>query len=133
MAMEQEQSELKRLKRKAYWQQWYVKNKDRHLANGRQYHRENSPTICLRTRANRIKREFSITVAQYNDMLSRQGGVCAICGSEDPGNKKTFCIDHHHETGQIRGLLCHHCNTGIGHFKEDPSILIRTIEYLKHA
>ena len=56
---------------------------------------------------------------------------CMICGTEDPGrNCESFCIDHCHDTGQIRGLLCHSCNIGLGNFKDSIETLEKAIKYL---
>lgn len=54
--------------------------------------------------------------------------TCAICGT-DGGDKGLF-LDHNHATGAMRGWLCHHCNAGIGHFKDDPALLARAIGYV---
>ena len=54
--------------------------------------------------------------------------ICGICGSEPNG--KDLHIDHDHATGAFRGLLCHSCNVGIGHFKEDPEVLDAAKRYL---
>jgi Recombination endonuclease VII len=50
---------------------------------------------------------------------------CAICGSEE-----NLHIDHDHNTGKIRALLCRSCNIGLGHFKDEPSLLVRGVDYL---
>lgn len=69
---------------------------------------------------------------EYQAKIIVQGGRCGICGTDKPGNKrvKTWHVDHCHKTGEIRKLLCHSCNTGLGHFKDDPSILQRAADYL---
>lgn len=51
---------------------------------------------------------------------------CVICGAEE-----TLVVDHCHETGQIRGMLCNHCNRGLGHFRDDPLLLEFAAEYLR--
>lgn len=50
---------------------------------------------------------------------------CVICGSEEK-----LVVDHDHKTGEIRGLLCNHCNRGLGHFKDDPMLLEFAAQYL---
>lgn len=61
-------------------------------------------------------------------MKNSQGGVCAICECPD---KKRLSVDHDHQTGKIRGLLCANCNLALGNFKDDPDRLAKAIVYLK--
>lgn len=78
---------------------------------------------------------YGITVEDYQRMLGAQGGVCAICGSDDPkmrkGARQRFCVDHDHETGRVRGLLCMPCNTALGGFRDDPERLRKAVTYLE--
>jgi hypothetical protein len=71
----------------------------------------------------------------YEATLESQGSACAICGSVSPkGNQKTlmsFCVDHDHETGKVRGLLCHPCNTAIGSLGDSTERLRLAITYLE--
>ena len=72
----------------------------------------------------------------YADLLDGQGSVCAICNQPETRKSngdqiKRLAIDHDHKTNEIRGLLCHDCNVGIGYFKDDVSILLKAIYYLK--
>lgn len=67
----------------------------------------------------------------YESMLKSQNNKCKICGSTDPGhNSESFCIDHCHSAGHIRGLLCHSCNLGLGNFKDNIDSLQKAIKYL---
>ena len=75
-----------------------------------------------------LKREFGITIDDYEDMLQQQNNVCAICGGVN--KTKSLCVDHSHITGKVRGLLCNNCNVAIGMLAEDPVILNKAIEYI---
>ena len=76
---------------------------------------------------------YGLTPESYNEMLEKQGGGCAICGSKDHGGAKRttrFPVDHCHETGKTRGLLCHRCNRALGFFKDDIQTLQNAVKYL---
>jgi len=84
------------------------------------------------------QRKFGITMKQYCDMLLAQDGKCAICKQVETatrnGKIKTLAVDHCHDTGNIRGLLCAQCNTMIGKAKDDRNILLSAVKYLdKHV
>lgn len=89
------------------------------------------------TRANRainLKARFDMTPEQYDELLAKQGGGCAICGQHRVrSGRYSMHIDHDHETGAVRGILCPHCNAGIGHFEDNPSRLLAAAEYLRRA
>jgi hypothetical protein len=74
-------------------------------------------------------RNYGITTEVYNQMFVNQNGKCAICGRSPVGAER-FHVDHDHNTGKIRGLLCLQCNHGIGRFKDNVSLLLKAIEYL---
>lgn len=78
-----------------------------------------------RTIVNNYKRRYNLSASEVED-LRKRFPVCAICGSD-----VHLDIDHNHETGEVRGILCHNCNSGIGHFKENPEKLLQAVEYLK--
>jgi hypothetical protein len=77
-----------------------------------------------------LNRRYGITLEDYDNLLLSQGGGCAICGSDDSGGRGRFSIDHNHETGEVRGLLCGPCNRGLGYFKDSPDVLESAKEYL---
>lgn len=79
---------------------------------------------------NRLK-ATGFTPEDFKAKLEEQGGVCAICGTDDPG-KLDFCADHDHATGTKRGVLCRKCNSGLGHFNDNPEVIAKAIEYLSH-
>lgn len=85
-------------------------------------------------RAYRLWGKYKITVEDYDALLAKQGGVCAICSADTPGTSHGFWhVDHCHTGGQVRGLLCSTCNTGLGSFYDQPSTLRRAAEYLEAA
>jgi len=80
----------------------------------------------------RIQYEYKMSKEEYDQLFKDQNGQCAICKTEKPYKKdgKSFAVDHDHKSGEIRGLLCSNCNSGLGHFKDDPSLLQSAIDYL---
>ena len=81
-----------------------------------------------------LKHRYGITLCTYTEMLISQNSSCAICSSTVPypslPERKTFCVDHDHETGKIRGLLCMPCNRSLGQFKDDATILRNADDYI---
>lgn len=75
-----------------------------------------------------IRYEYDLACEEYERMLAEQDGKCAICRVSQEGKK--LSIDHNHQTGQIRGLLCQKCNIGIGHFDDDITRLLHAVHYL---
>ena len=87
-------------------------------------------------RKQHLKRTYGITLEEYDAMLEKQGGCCAICGTDKPGSSRRntyFSVDHCHTTGEVRGLLCHQCNTALGLIKDNPDTLTNMITYLSRA
>jgi hypothetical protein len=78
-----------------------------------------------------IRRVYGITLKEYDALLQEQDGVCAICKKVDDVLDRKLSVDHDHKTGKVRGLLCTHCNTGIGQLKESLELLLVAAEYLK--
>jgi hypothetical protein len=79
-----------------------------------------------------MRENYGITLDEYEGMLARQGGHCAICPSTLPGRsgRKYLYVDHCHDTGRVRGLLCGNCNDGVGRFRDNPELLRAAIRYL---
>jgi len=89
-------------------------------------------------RDKQLQRDFGINIEQYQEMLIAQGGVCAICGKGETsltrkGKVRGLAVDHDHQTGQIRGLLCSRCNQVLGRVEDNVDILQSMIDYLEAA
>lgn len=82
-----------------------------------------------RIRACEYKKDFGISIEDYEDMLISQKGNCAICGLKEKSGCR-LSVDHDHKTKKVRGLLCGNCNRGIGLFKDDPFMLDLAFMYL---
>ena len=85
------------------------------------------------TKNSNLKRNYGITIDDYEAKLLAQGGKCVICGATHTAGKRSemLCVDHCHEGGQLRDLLCKPCNTGLGCFGDDIGRLLAAVEYLK--
>ena len=109
------------------------KNKEKWAEYMRKY-RKARPDIMRRID---LKKNFGITPEDYQQLLDKQNGVCAICGlperKVDYRSKRLLplAVDHCHTTKKIRGLLCADCNRAIGMLKDDVTILESAISYLK--
>lgn len=77
------------------------------------------------------KVHYGITDAEYQALLLTQKGLCAICGGPPTRKRRSLSVDHCHQTGKIRGLLCGPCNTGLGQFKDLPELLEKALQYLR--
>jgi hypothetical protein len=93
----------------------------------------------LAARAWHLRRTYGITLAQYDELLIAQGGLCALCkrpqlkacGRTGAKDVERMHVDHDHKSGKIRGLLCALCNRGLGCFSEDPDLLEWAAAYLR--
>ena len=92
------------------------------------YYQKNKKNSKVNNRKNHLKRNYNLTIKEYNKILKKQGGVCAICRNK--GNGKALSVDHNHQTGKIRGLICSSCNLTLGYAKENVDRLENCIEYL---
>ena len=74
-----------------------------------------------------LLKKYGMTSSQYNEIFEKQSGLCLICKKR---SKQTLAVDHNHNTGKIRGLLCVRCNQGLGHFYDSQELLSEAINYL---
>ena len=101
--------------RNEYHKDWSIKNKNKLIINNQIRHFRNN---------------YNITLEQRNKMIIDRNNRCDICGNFFKNSLDTH-IDHDHNTGKIRGLLCFNCNHALGKFKDNITILINAINYLR--
>ena len=93
--------------------------------------RRQSPEAKELARDNFLRRTYGITAEDYDVMYADQDGSCAICKTHQLELDRTLFVDHCHETGNVRGLLCSQCNSGLGMFKDNTQALLDAVEYLE--
>ena len=93
----------------------------------REWHKEHSEE----TRDKRMLREYGISLDDYDQLWQAQRGVCAICGKTEEENGQRLTVDHNHETGEVRGLLCNSCNLGLGLLGDGIEIIRAVLTYLE--
>jgi len=91
--------------------------------------RRADPSVKRAERAGHLRRTYGITIEEYERLLASQGGGCAICGRQ-PRRDVSLHLDHDHESGQLRGILCFRCNNALGDFDDDPALLQQAVSYL---
>lgn len=94
---------------------------------------EQHPDTQRRRRERYLLRTYGIDIKTYNKMLREQNHSCGICFTKVPGGRHNtfFMVDHCHDTGEVRALLCDNCNKGLGCFQDNPEILIKASEYVR--
>lgn len=107
---------------------WRENNPERAKESRRRYEEKHRDKICLRLRA----RKYGLTVEEAKALEAVTN--CELCDIElTTGRGSTGrCIDHNHETGKVRGVLCNSCNRMLGSSKDNPETLIRAAQHLNH-
>ena len=104
------------------------------VAYNKEYRQKNKDKVSEIERKSKMKKTYGIAIEDYDRMLKEQGGGCAICNSIVPSERtKYFTVDHCHETGKVRGLLCVKCNRGLGLFNDQIQRIQNAAEYLKRS
>ena len=116
---------------------YYKENKKEIAKKRREYYlkEKDTPEYKARIRDTHLKYTYGISLNCYTDMLTEQGGSCKICLSTETKNSSTdmFAVDHCHDTGQVRGLLCDKCNRGLGFLEDNIGTLKNAIKYLEDS
>jgi hypothetical protein len=117
------------IKRKLKNKEWRLANKEKRRKQLNEYMKKNPE----KRRANKLRALYGISSQEYNLLISQQSNRCAICGKIPCSENKDrrLYVDHDHKSKLVRGLLCQHCNTGLGFFKDDAGLLSAAITYLE--
>lgn len=115
-------------KARASYRTSYRANPQKLRDRAKKWHAENPE----KSRNMKLKQYFGITLAQYNELLNLQNGGCAIC-QKICTSGRALAVDHCHETGHIRGLLCGNCNNALGRLKDSPVNCLAAANYLQQT
>lgn len=115
--------ECKRAQAKA----WKLANPERNKETNKKWNDNN----FSKKRYSLLKKNYGITPEEYQVMFDAQSGCCQICQKHQSEFDRRLAVDHNHETGKVRALLCLGCNKMLGLAKDNPELLLRAIEYLK--
>lgn len=113
-----------------------VAKRKQHLEDLKEYGRSDRKMNPDKYADMALRKKYGISLDQYNEMFGIQDGLCAICKKPEKevdiktGKPRRLALDHHHDSGKIRKLLCSNCNLGIGNFGEDIEALKSAIDYL---
>ena len=134
-----------------YNKQYYIKNKKRIISDCQKYYKLNRDKLLYYQRIIRQNPKIKLdrreaawkfkgilnengspfTEQDYRQFFDIQDGKCKICKKCNSDLKRGLFVDHNHTTGKARGLLCHSCNAGIGHFKDNATLLFSAIQYIE--
>jgi hypothetical protein len=105
---------------------WYLKN----AAYAKQKMADRRKRFPQKIKDEKLRAAFGIGMEQYERIAKAQKYRCAICTRHQDHQTKNLAVDHDHQSGKIRGLLCHNCNVGLGNFKDSTVNLKSAIRYL---
>lgn len=127
---------------KEWARRYYLKHKAERDRYGKKWRSENRKlhhkyTKKWRSKSGRqiknysLKLKYGISIEEYDNLLLKQNGKCAICETVKNSVNRALAVDHNHKTNRVRGLLCDKCNDGIGRFNDSVELLEKAKKYLK--
>lgn len=105
---------------------WATKNPELLAAKARKWREANKEKLRRQRQARDLEKKYGLTAAQYDALVAGCSGCCQICGK----TPKRLVVDHCHDTGAVRGLLCSVCNIGLGMLCDDVAVLRNAVKYL---
>ena len=114
---------------KGKWAAYCEANKGKMAAYQKAYYKANKNKKIVDAVNRHLRNKYGITPAEKQKMVEEQNGLCLIC-HKPLGTGKGVHIDHDHDTGRVRGVLCTNCNSALGLMKDDPGTLQNAIQYL---
>jgi hypothetical protein len=115
---------------------YYLKNHEDTLDYMKTWRENNATEFKRGYQDARMRKRYGITLEDYERMMVEQGGGCAICGLTENQWKNAptkLCVDHDHDSGLVRGLLCRRCNVGLGALGDSEEGLERALAYLRRG
>lgn len=161
VARREAELEGKREKKRAYFRDWYAANAEQVIGDSKRWAEENPAKVRENNKRWRVKNpgkvrqqqrrwhdtnpeksrakrrsdnlaKYGLSVEQYDELWAAQKQRCKLCSEDKPRGGK-WVVDHCHDTGVVRGIICNQCNIGLGHFSDDPAKLQAAIDYLQRA
>lgn len=100
----------------------------------KRYFEKNKEKVLLGRRRTTLKKRYGITPEEFDEMLAGQNGACAICETTEPeGRYGVFAVDHDHQTGKVRGILCSKCNSALGQMGDNEEGVLKFLHYLQSS
>lgn len=119
---------------KRYQKKYRAKNREARAEKLRDWRSKRADHVYAQSRDYAYRFKYGITYAQAEVLLASQGGCCQICGDEIKlGGTGGAVVDHDHDTGVVRGILCKPCNVGLGFLRDNEAILLSAIAYIKKS
>lgn len=110
--------------------EYYHKTREQRLNLNKKRYKENKQWFFDNNKKYVLKKKYKLSLEEYQRMFDLQEGLCFLCKQKGEDNR-LLCIDHNHNNGKIRSLLCGSCNRGLGLFKDNPNLLERAAEYIR--
>lgn len=91
------------------------------------YKEKHPERVRLLSREQLLRLNYGLSIESYDELFESQDNCCKICGKEEA----RFVVDHDHDSGKVRSILCNSCNRGLGYFKDSPEVLRKAADYLE--
>jgi hypothetical protein len=117
--------------KRAHNRRYHQEHREVKLARSRSWVRANPERQKFHQWKHYLGKKYGVTPADYAALMVAQDGRCAICLTSDPAPWDQLSVDHDHETGRVRGLLCMRCNSCLGYVQDSPDLLRKAVRYLE--